>query len=105
MPAWSCPICVSSKHGKFTSVCGHDICGKCLLTLHCDALEALAWKEEGRSKCPFCRQVFPFEERYQKKMRFAIDTLRVLRVRKQEYRADIQRLRRLRRTLACSLKK
>lgn len=102
MATWSCPICTSSKHGKYTSVCNHEICGRCFITLHTDALNA--WSSHAKSKCPFCRQVFPFEERSLNKMRCSMETIRWLRVRKQQLRGDIKRLIRLRRTLACSLK-
>jgi hypothetical protein len=104
MATWSCPICTSAKHGKYTTVCNHEICGRCFLTLHANALTDWSSEVSGKSKCPFCRQAFTFEDNTKKKIRSSLDTVRWLKVRVQQLNEDVRRLRRVRHTLVCTLK-
>jgi hypothetical protein len=100
--SFSCILCHSKRHGKFTGQCGHEMCGKCFLHLHADAVSA-PWSQT-RSKCPFCRQVFPFEEESIQKLKSCVERTNALRRHADMYRKEIRVLLKLRKQLLWNCK-
>jgi hypothetical protein len=69
--------------------------------LHTDALQETVGRYFAEpSKCPFCRQRFPFEMRSLRKMRFVKDRYIEYVYEATLLRKDIRRLRRLKKQLS-----
>ena len=98
---FTCSICGSTKHGKVTTICNHELCGKCFITLHSNALEEQLVRYLAEpSKCPFCRQRFPFEMSSLRKMRAVQDRYLEYAYEARRIRRDIRKLRRLKQQLS-----